>query len=261
MKDFKDQSLIQLDEASHTYKIKHAEHLRFLSVTTFIHDFFPKFEADAIAEKLASTKGGKYGGQSQKEILEKWNDIAKEGTKTHFEIETWIRARAINKHDELDISKFTAKAKYGIAWLKENIEPHWILYPEVRIFSIKLQLAGTIDLLVYNPDLDQYLIMDWKTNSQIAQIAYKGKKGIHDATKFLDDCNFSHYSLQMSLYRNLLESEYGIKINGQILLHLREKPTWAAPLGVVAYYTDYLQANVVKMLQDRLEKKNAGELF
>lgn len=260
MKDFKNQSLIQLDEATHTYKIKNAEHLRFLSVTTFIHEFFPKFESEKIAGQLSSSNSAKYGGQSQEEILQKWNDIAKEGTRTHAEIEAWIRAREAGL-PEPDMSGYSAKAKYGIAWLKENIEPNWKLFPEVRIFSVNLQLAGTIDLLVWNPDLNQYLICDWKTNSQIAQTAYKGRRGIHDATKFLDDCNFSHYSLQMSLYRYLLETEYGIKINGQILLHLKEKPTYASPLGVVAYHTEYLNPNVVKMTEDRLQKKQSGELF
>ena len=55
--------------------------------------------------------------------------------------------------------------------------------------------------------------MDWKTSKRINSKAYKNKKGNHPVTANIDDCNFNHYALQLSLYRYILETYYDLNIS------------------------------------------------
>jgi len=257
-KDIHNQDLITLDEATHQYTVKTAPHLRYTSATTFIGEFFRGFDADGIAEKLAAKQTGKYANKSKKQILAGWTAIADRGTEVHLELENYLDAWRENKPlPEIE----DIKAQHGRMWIEEMFEPHYVPYTEIKLFSNQYQIAGTVDLLIHNPDTDQWVMADWKTNSKITTSSWGGKKGIHYATRLLDDCKLTKYALQMSLYQYLLESEYGIKINNRVLVHLRPKQTMTYPLGVKTYETEYLKANVEKMLEARMEKKLAGELF
>ena len=257
MKNVLDQHLISLREEDHKYTVKPYPHLSFTSVTTFIKEFFDKFNAEGIASNLANNNP-KYANETKESILKSWNKIGEIGTAVHLEIENWIIAR----QKGLPLPEPTyEKAKHGIDWLKENIEDHHILYPEVRLYSERLQLAGTVDLLIYDPNSDLWIMADWKTNKTITTTAYKGKKGIHAATKHLEDCKLTVYALQMSFYQWLLEKEYGIKVHNRVLLHLRPKPTRVFPLGVKEFWTPYLKANVERMADHRMQMKEEGRLF
>ncbi|MBK7867502.1 MAG: hypothetical protein IPJ75_11260 [Ignavibacteriales bacterium] len=55
--------------------------------------------------------------------------------------------------------------------------------PELIVFSEELGIAGTVDLLVYNPRTDKYDIYDWKTNKSIDEYGYGGKRGTRPPTK------------------------------------------------------------------------------
>ena len=257
-KDIHNQDVITLDEPTHQYKVDSAPHLRYTSVTTFIGEFFGEFDADGIAEKLAANTTGKYGTKTKEQILAGWTAIADRGTAVHNELENYLDAW----RDNLNMpTLIDTKAKHGQMWIEEMFESHYIPYTEVKVYSNQYQLAGTVDLLLYNPDSDRWVMADWKTNAKIDTSSWGGKKGVHYATRLLDDCKLNKYALQMSLYQYLLESEYGIKIDGRYLVHLLPKQTMKFPLGVKTFETEYLKPNVEKMLEDRLDKKHRGELF
>lgn len=257
-KDIHNQDIITLEEETHQYHVKTAEHLRYTSVTTFIGEFFRDFDADGIAEKLAAKDTGKYANKSKKQILKGWTAIADRGTDVHNELENYLNAW---RENEPLPTMMDIKAKHGQLWIEEMFEPHYVPYPEIKVYSNQYQLAGTVDLLLYNPETDEWVMADWKTNTKIDTSSWGGKKGIHYATRLLDDCKLNKYALQMSLYQYILESEYGIKIKGRYLVHLRPKQSMTYPLGVKTFETEYLKANVEKMLEDRLNKKHNGELF
>jgi len=269
MKNILDQSVIRLEEETHTYHVSRAPFLRFTSVTTFIHDFFPHFDSVGIATKLAGKPGTKYAKKTVEDILAEWKDIADEGTYTHALIEDWIRKRnhlksiGVNELPEIEFedNSRNAKALHGVIWLKNNMQPHYELYPEIRMYSVKYQLAGTADLLIYDPHTKSWIIADWKTNKQISTSSYSSETGLHDSTKFLPNCHHSTYSLQMSLYQYLLETEYGIRVQKRILLHLLPKRSAAYQDGVKPYMLDYHKVNIERMLVRRLELKEEGNLF
>lgn len=259
------QDKIVLHEDEHVYEVFSHPHLKFTSATTFIGEFFEPFDAEGVSEKLADSDRGKYAHMNQKEILAKWDWIAERGTDVHKELEDWCfhwMSKRLGNPPEKPYEVTLTKAKHGVNWLERVLEPHFLLFPEVKLFSPKLQLAGTLDLLIYNPELDLFIIEDWKTNAKITKSGYMGKRGIKNATRFMDDCKFNKYGLQMSLYRWILENEYGLNnILKQILVQLRPKPTNKFPLGVKEYYTPYFKPNIEKMVEYRLGQKERGELF
>ncbi|MBK8660973.1 MAG: hypothetical protein IPN18_03865 [Ignavibacteriales bacterium] len=70
--------------------------------------------------------------------------------------------------------------------------------------------------LFITPVTGKYDIYDWKTNKSIDEYGYGGKRGTRPPTYDLPDCNFYHYSLQLSLYKYLLENYHDVKIGNLI---------------------------------------------
>ena len=210
--------LISLDEETHTYSLSDSE-IKFQSVTEFIHTFFNPFDEQKIAKKLTETNI-KYKGMTVEELIASWNKRRDRGTVIHKEIEEYINSNFKIK-DELNID---SKSIQGINFLNQKcIKESNILASEVIIFSEKLKLAGTIDLLIYNKKKNHISIVDWKTNKKINKNSFNNsRKGIKFPLKNLDDCNFNHYNLQLSMYQYILEEFYKTKVNGLFIVHLNE---------------------------------------
>jgi len=65
-------------------------------------------------------------------------------------------------------------------------------------------------------DPSKLVIVDWKRSKEIKRTAYNqvGKGPL----SMVPDCNFYHYSLQLNLYRWILEKQYGKSIVGMYLV-------------------------------------------
>jgi ATP-dependent exoDNAse (exonuclease V) beta subunit len=248
-------ALVTLDEPTHSYRVSTEPDLTFTSVTTWLAEFFTPFDADAVAADLAA-KGTskKYGKFTKEEILQQWLTIADVGTEVHKQIETYILTGQVPAHD---------KAFHGYQWLLLNIgqDPNIVLYPEVKLFSAKYQIAGTVDLLIHKKDEDRWIIADWKTNASIPANSFGNKYGTKPATATMADSKLNKYALQMSIYSYILETEYGVSPENRILLHLLEKPTVEFVTGVNPIQTEYLKHTVIEMLADRERQQALGDLF
>ncbi len=91
----RDQNIV-FDEKPHIYYVNGSSE-NIMSVTTFIHDFFPKFDADLIITKMMNSQRweqSKYYGMTREEILESWEDnrnlAANAGTMMHRDIELFF---------------------------------------------------------------------------------------------------------------------------------------------------------------------------
>tara|TARA_B100000959_G_C14898193_1_gene589674 strand:+ start:300 stop:1016 length:717 start_codon:yes stop_codon:yes gene_type:complete len=224
---------INLDRDNHIYKLDQNPNLDFTSVTTFIGEFFEEFDAQKIANNLVKNNI-KYMHLSAEELMMQWRESADYGTIVHEEIENFI----LN-----GIQAMEPKSIQGIDWLKKyRIKSDFDVYSEVVVYSKELQIAGTIDLLLYDKKTNMYNIMDWKTSKRISSKAYKNKKGNHQTTSNLDDCNFNHYALQLSLYRYILETYYQLNISEHMIIHLLEN-------DCIGYHTPYMKNHISSMLE------------
>lgn len=225
---------ITLNKEAHIYTLTTEPELEFTSVTDFVSRFFEKFDAKKIANNLVATHP-KYRDQSAESLIAEWKDRASHGIKIHEEIENCIRS---------EIQPTEQKAIIGFRWLQRYLMKFdFELFPEVIVYSKELRLAGTIDLLAKDNSTGLYHILDWKTSKSIETSSYNGKLGIKPATENLLDCNFTHYSLQLSLYRYLLEEFYSMKIDDQLIVHIQEDE-------VHGYIAPFLKDHVLKMLKE-----------
>ena len=224
---------IRLERESHKYILSTNPDLEFISATTFISQFFEKFEAEKIAQKLVS-RSPKYMGMTVDEVLAMWKESANHGTIVHEELEEHI----LNKSPLTE-----PKAIEGMNWLKKyKLKGNFEVYPEVIIFSEELKISGTVDLLLFDKNINQYIIMDWKTSKKIDTKSYKNKMGILPASSNIEDTKFNHYALQLSLYRYLLEEYYNLKISQHLIVHLKDEQC-------IGLHVPYMKKNIIQMVQ------------
>ncbi len=72
--------------------------------------------------------------------------------------------------------------------------------------------------MIYNKEKNHISLIDWKTNEKIKRKGYTN--GIAYPTLDLVDCSFNRYSLQLSMYKYILEEFYSAKVNGLFIIHL-----------------------------------------
>jgi len=201
---------IRFVEDSHTYYVDGSSE-GYISSTTLVHKLFEKFDADKVISKMRKSyrwKSSPYYGMTDEEIKEKWNNnrdcAASSGTKMHENIENYYNQQ---EHS-------TEGKEFSLFKLFED--DHKDLKPyrsEWCVFDEEAKVSGSIDMVYEDPDDSSKLIIgDWKRSKEI-KFENKWQKGISPHTSHLDDCNFVHYSLQLSMYKYILEKNYDKKIS------------------------------------------------
>lgn len=196
------------------------------SVTGLIESFFPEFDSDYWSDKKAieriKIEGGKLTDENiykvKKDILMEWEenrkDAADKGITLHEKIENFYN----NIEDNLDAPEFT--------YFKNFIQKYPKLKPyktEWRIFDSNLSLAGSIDM-VYEKDNGDLFLFDWKRSTKIINGAGHLIESDYDygfdELSHIADNSYNRYSLQLNLYKYIIESNYGKKISSMNLLIL-----------------------------------------
>jgi len=198
---------MQLDE-NHVYKL---DDKTYTSVTTLVHRCFSEFDADKILEKMR-IKGTKYDGMTKEEIKEMWNKNALEaqqqGTRMHAVIERYYKNEEVTSDEwalpEMQqfktFTEMNALTPYGVEW---------------RIYIEEVQLAGTIDFVALNEDgtLDLY---DWKRAKQMD--VHNSYNKYSSIVHHIPDTNFGHYTVQLNLYKYMIEQKYNKKVRNMYLV-------------------------------------------
>ena len=238
---------IQLVEPGHKYVLFDNPDIKFRSVTEIVGEFFEPFDNNAVAEKLVASHP-KYRMMTVKDVISMWDAKRDFGTKIHNEIETCLNDEGYPNN--INIYQYDVKTRYALDWLRQFESKYDLeIYPEVKVFSTEVNIAGSIDVLLYNKNTDSYAIIDWKTSKKIDTRSYKNKKGTHPITENMQDCKFVHYSFQLSFYRYLLEKYYGLNISNQLIAHISDK-------GCHGLKGDYYEQEVVSMISHHQDKLN-----
>lgn len=189
------------------------------SVTSLIEEYTQEFNKESIAEIKAKKEG-----ITKEEILDKWkldNDFACiKGTVTHAYNE-YLWQNKKYEYDKQEIISVFGKDVIEPIWdklkkicdsfydkFKDNLIPIGL---EQVIGSSYYDIAGTIDFLAYSKKLDSLIIIDYKTNKEIKKKSFNNERMLFPLNDLMD-CNFYHYSLQLSIYKYILEHETKLKI-------------------------------------------------
>ena len=229
---------IQFEESTHTYTIDGVR-AGWTSCTGFLHTFFEEFDADAvIAKMMRSPKwpSSKYYGQTAAEIKKGWADkgtaSSEAGTRMHLDIERFYNAMpaaANNKWVFMDgieglmaddwIPNAGAEWTHFCNFQRDYVEPMgWIPWrSEWLVFDDEHKVAGSIDMVYRKPD-DTLAIYDWKRIEELkTENKFQSGRG---PVAHLPDTNYWHYSLQLNVYRYILQKHYGVIVSELALVVL-----------------------------------------
>jgi len=198
---------LALDEATHTYKL--GSHTFKYSVTEFIGKFCQPFDKNHWSKFVANRDK-----ITQEEVLAQWEERARfsseKGNLFHQYMEDLIHNFMNEMNQGLPYDNPQLKEK-AMCFFQEVIETRRIIpiAVEKSLFDLELDIAGTLDFFGINAQ-GEYIILDWKTNREIKK-ENKFSKMLSPFEAF-DDCNFYHYSLQLNIYRYILEKHCNITI-------------------------------------------------
>lgn len=183
-------------------------------------------------------------------ILDAWQSENKKscerGTKIHAQLENSF----YKKKKNIDLAKYQVGGKFECVKDSTQLDLENGAYPEYLISwdspSGKLHVAGQIDLIAKKGN--SIVILDWKTNKKLdLKGFYDSKTKKTTKMKFplnsLEECNYSHYNLQLSTYAYMLTQKYPeFVIEDLVLVHFDHDD------NMTVYHLPYLKTEVEKML-------------
>ena len=281
-------------EVDHVYGNLKFPETKYVSVTTLIGKYEQPFDREFVSkykalEKLLSKdiwkkeKGGIWKAHKipkdflevydineselnkvQQDILDEWDKINREacerGTQIHakFEQAMYKAGNAVNLSKFGIGGKFQCKKDYSELNLEYGVYPEYLIYYDNP--DLDLHIAGQIDLLI--KDGNDIIIGDYKTN---AKLDFKGfyNSATKSTTKMkypltnIDDVNFNHYQLQLSLYAWMMQKlNPDFNIKRLFIFHIDHDNNQNI------YEVKYLKDDVEKMLkhfvkQNKIDKQKA----
>lgn len=217
---------ISFEEETHTYTIDGIKS-GWTSCTGFIHSFFEEFNPDEVIAKMMKSRNwpkSKYFGMTAEEIKKQWSDSGAEastaGTRMHLDIERFNNAEPVGNlaGDEYEPNP-SAEWNYFLEYDRRYREKKgFVPYrTEWLVFKEEIKLAGSIDMVYMKPD-GTLAIYDWKRAKDMKfENSFQSGKVPLD---HLPDTNYWHYSLQLNIYRRILQEKYGMIVSELALVVL-----------------------------------------
>lgn len=208
---------IVFQEEGHQYTITGlTEHP--ISVTTLIHLFFPEFDADVVIPKMMARNwaNSKYFGMSPEAIKTLWEKNGEEashaGTLMHADIERFLNQETV-------LNPTCTEHQYFQCFWKgfQVVNPCYVPYrTEWLVFDEERKISGSIDCVLKHVETGAVTILDWKRSKEIKK-ENRFEQGF-PPFEHLPNCNFSHYTLQLNIYRHLLETKYEQRVAAMYIL-------------------------------------------
>lgn len=184
---------------------------------------------------------------------EKRVQACKRGTKIHSMLENSFYDKTDFDFSRFGMSQLNGKyvcrkQDYSLD-IEDGIYPEYFLHKESR--DGLLNVAGSIDLMIKRGN--HLILWDYKTNASIDQKSYYNRKSGYQMMKFplnnLMDCNYYHYSLQLSTYAYLLQQINPEFIIDDLMIYHIDHDGHER-----SYHVDYLKDDVERMLRHYKKK-------
>lgn len=212
-------SSIAFDEESHKYIHPKDEtgNAEYISATTLIERFFP-FDLKRYIERKAEEES-----RTEEDVLDEYllmrDEAAEKGTYLHNQIESFLKKTEFDS-DSKEFELF-------LDFYDKEIKSRNLVFfdAEKMIFSHKYNVAGTIDCLFKKENKEEYVMLDWKRSKKLiidGRPRIFGHGYALSELSSLDNSSFNRYCLQQNIYKNIAETEYGMKISSMKLVVLHE---------------------------------------
>lgn len=251
----------------------------YLSTTTLLGQYEPKFDSKGQAARLSRLGIGKYKGKSAKQIEAMWKATTEsacdKGNMIHDELENGVKevskfanaVKSLRNYDPDDMSRlftlddilemdylkpvdpndFYEKVGYKYPIIQKTIEWYcaqgYHLFAEAGIYDEKRLISGMIDLLALNLTTKVFVIIDWKTNKDdITFESYYYKRDNEGQTtneKVVKKNDMLHYPLDN--LANCKGSKYGLQLSVYAKMVEQRGFTWGG--SIIFHIRDHYVLN------------------
>ena len=202
------------DYHSYTY---HGAKLQ--SVTAALKKFHPAFDKAAVAKRVAEKNG-----QTVAEVLADWEARGKiaidKGNRVHKHIEETLNGTIpagvdpfLIFNERLPEMDAFDRLWEGMSQFVRPIQVEWV------IGDFDWGLGGTVDTMMVNEHTGLFHIWDWKTGKFDTSNLWEK---LLPPFETFDACKLNVYSLQVSMYRLIIERNTGLSLGDSYIIHLSE---------------------------------------
>jgi len=233
--------MIVFNADDHSYRSLDDSNIDWISVTTLVSHFKKPFDAKRIAEKVSKKKSSKWFGIDPVIIQQIWTNEADRsttlGTWYHNQREVDLCSLASIEREGVTVPVFKpSEVREGVKIApSQKLEPG--VYPEHMVYLRSAGICGQSDLVeVVNGKVN---IIDYKTNKEIKKESFVNSEGKSEKMNLpvdnLDDCNFYHYALQLSIYMYIILKHNPKLKPGRIFIHhitfeIEREDDWGYPI-------------------------------
>lgn len=185
--------MIRFQEKSHLYESVIPDGRQWVSATTFLKSFYHPFNS-SIVNKCVNDPNSKWYGLNPDKVREIWDKEAKRSTDLGT---AYHRKMELSEVNAIDCCPQENEWKYaGSQKLQEGD-----VYPEFMTYHPDYDVCGQSDRVwVENGKI---FIRDYKSNKTITTQGFRGKKMLYPV-QYLEECDLTKYTLQLSLYLFML---------------------------------------------------------
>ena len=214
-----------------------------LSVSQLLKKYETPFDSDKISSFVA-----RKDGISQQDVLRNW-EFTKDyschkGSEFHKIVENHFSRKQIKIDKTLIEAFFNQRMQYKnkdsiekyykeMALLIRNFlnfydwwkQDHILLKSEFVIGDELSGICGTIDNLSYNKKTKQLVIFDYKTNKEIKKQNPRNET-LLGCLCHLQNCEYTKYSLQLNLYKMIIENKTSFSIPKSYIVWMSGKDNY-----------------------------------
>ncbi len=183
------------------------------------------------------------------EIRDKWERngllARNRGTEGHLLAELYFNGLPSRSCPEMDVVHSFAQT---------HLLPRGLIAynTEKEIVCADADVAGSIDLILYDPATGMHHVVDHKRSDKLRQ-SLRGFSKMKAPFAHLDDCKGAAYALQTSIYQYILEREYGMTIGDRILLSIHPDAPFATSVPYLKAEVEWLMERRFRLVERRRE--------
>lgn len=247
------QDRVYIENPRHVYFDRETKK-QLISWSRFSDIFFPKFDAKKIAPFCAGK--GDYVGMTEEQVIKHWDTHGREsadhGTDVHSALETYSKTFTLPEE------------QIHYAPMVKSIQSCYKDYHKIfdeQILYTKYGIAGTTDKLfhVTSHKNSPFDLEDFKNLKNGLDFIPKEKvrdKWCLFPIEHLPNCNFTKYTLQLSMYAFMYEELSGRKCRK---LTIRYIPL-ENKMEHVAVVVPYMKMEIMMMITEYIRQRDAGLL-
>lgn len=197
-----------------------------ISTTGLIGQYENEFDSETISKQVAEKRG-----KTQQEILKEWRienlHSTIKGSMVHeFAQSLWegkkYKFDYSNVPPEIDLDRLKSDIKklipQAINFYNDYKDMYELIGCEIYLGDEDYDECGATDIVFLNKYTNEIVIADFKTNKEIKYESYRHKKMLMPLDKY-DDCNYIHYSIQLSDYKYKFEKNTGFKVAETFIIY------------------------------------------